>query len=302
MLAVPGSPFDSPEFIYEVKWDGYRCLAYLDRETRLQSRNLLDISARFPELADLHRTVTATPVVLDGEIIVLGEDGRPSFSRLQARGRLSEPRRTPAIYVAFDALFYQGQNICREPLLRRKERLEQAVPERENLIISRYVEEHGRDFFRACVQAGLEGTMAKEKGSLYLPGKRSPHWRKFRHTRQGDFVVVGYEPGRGKRLLGSLILAESRDGNLVYRGKVGTGFDRGEEEYLWQQLLNLAPSPPPFSAIPQEASRAIWVQARLVCTVRYLEMTPEGCLRHPVYAGLRPDKEPEECQSRSSPT
>ncbi|MDN5327338.1 MAG: ligase 1 [Moorella sp. (in: firmicutes)] len=183
MLAVAGRPFDSPDFIYEVKWDGYRCLAYLDRKTILQSRNLLDITPAFPELAGLHRWVRMQPAVLDGEIIIPGEKGRPSFSRLQARGRLADPlkirqatRQNPAVFVAFDLLYCWGENIMPRPLYWRKGLLQEAVRPGDNLVISSFIETHGTTFFAACVRQGLEGVMAKAKDSPYLPGPTGARW------------------------------------------------------------------------------------------------------------------------------
>ncbi|MGI6284825.1 non-homologous end-joining DNA ligase [Neomoorella humiferrea] len=301
MLAVAARPFDSPDFIYEVKWDGYRCLAYLDRKTVLQSRNLLDITPAFPELAGLHRWVGMQPAVLDGEIIIPGEEGRPSFSRLQARGRLADPLKirqaalqTPAVFVAFDLLYCRGENIMPQPLHWRKGLLQEAVQPGDNLVISSFIETHGTTFFAACARQGLEGVMAKAKESPYLPGRRSSHWRKIRHIRQGEFIIVGYEPGTGGRRLGALILGTYRQGRLVYRGKVGTGFDREEERRLLAELKKLKAVPPPFGEPVPGLTRPRWVEPRLLCTVEYLEQTPDGCLRHPVYRGLRWDREPGE--------
>ncbi|MBC7325464.1 MAG: ATP-dependent DNA ligase, partial [Moorella sp. (in: Bacteria)] len=263
MLAVTDQPFDSPDFIYEIKWDGYRCLAYLDGSTFLQSRNLQDLTPTFPELAGLHRGVRGQPAVLDGEIIVLDEGGRPSFSRLQARGRLAAPAKirqaaihTPAIFVAFDLLYYCGDNIMARPLSARKELLQEAIKQQQDyLLVSTFIEASGTSFFNACVRQGLEGVMAKARESPYLPGRRSPYWRKFRHTRQGEFVIVGYEPGKGERSLGALILGEYRQGRLVYRGKVGTGFDREEEERLLAELRKVQPVPPPFAGPVKDLHR-----------------------------------------------
>ncbi|MGI9861236.1 non-homologous end-joining DNA ligase [Moorella naiadis] len=302
MLAIAGQPFDSPDFLYEVKWDGYRGLAYLEERTILQSRNLQDITAVFPELADLHQPVRGRPAVLDGEIIIPRTDGKPSFSLLQARGRLGDPlkirqaaRQTPAIFMAFDILYHQGRNVMAEALQLRKEILQSEVRAAANLIVSQFILNQGISFYEACVNRGLEGVMAKELSSPYLPGKRSPLWRKFRHTLAGEFIIAGYEPGRGERALGALILASYVEGRLIYRGKVGTGFDRGEERELMACLQRLPAAPPPFREAIPELKNPRWVEPRLVCQVEYLEMTPQGRLRHPGYRGLRRDKEPEEC-------
>ncbi|MDN5362898.1 MAG: ligase 1 [Moorella sp. (in: firmicutes)] len=304
MLAVTSRPFDSPSFIYEVKWDGYRCLAYLEEKTILQSRNLVDITPVFPDLADLHQLFRRRPAVLDGEIIIPGADGKPSFSLLQARGRLGDPfkirqaaRQTPAIFMVFDILYHQGENVMAEPLHLRKEILGAGVQAAANLVVSQFIVNQGINFYQACVGQGLEGVMAKELNSPYLPGKRSPLWRKFRHTLTGEFIIAGYEPGRGERSLGALILAVYQEGRLVYRGKVGAGFDRREEQELLAGLQRLPAAPPPFKEDIPELKKTRWVEPRLVCQVEYLELTPEGRLRHPSYRGLRWDKESEECNS-----
>ena len=293
MLAVSSRSFDAPDFIYEVKWDGYRCLAYLDDSTFLQSRNLRDLTPVFPELTDLHQNVGTQPAVLDGEIIVLDEAGKPSFSRLQARGRLVDSLkvrraagRAPALFIAFDILYCQGENIMSRPLTWRKQLLQESVSPRDNLLISTFIEAGGTDFYNACVRQGLEGVMAKAKESPYLPGRRSPYWRKFRHTHQGEFIIAGYEPGRGDRSLGALILGERRPGGLVYRGKVGTGFDREEEAMLLADLKKLKSAASPFAEPLLDLHRPCWVEPRLVVEVEYLELTPDGRLRHPGYRCL----------------
>jgi len=293
MLAVSSDPFDSPDFIYEIKWDGYRCLAYMDGKTILQSRNLQDFTRSFPDLSHLHHSVRGQPLVLDGEIIVLDEAGRPSFNLLKARGNLSDKgkvrraaARAPALLVVFDVLYYRGQNVMASPLEVRKGRLEEAVHPADNLIISGFITTHGTRFFESCLEQGLEGVMAKKKGSPYLPGRRCSYWRKFRRTREGRFLILGYQPGSGRRKLGALLLGEYLDGRLLYRGKVGTGFGREEE----QELLAVLEQLPGAQMPPVEGITGIhgvrWVEPRLECKVEYLEATPEGRLRHPSYRGL----------------
>lgn len=299
MLAVAARPFDSPDFIYEVKWDGYRCLAYLDRKTVLQSRNLLDITPLFPELAGLHRLVGLQPAVLDGEIVVLDEKGRPSFSRLQAREKGGDPVKigraagqNPAVFIAFDLLYCCGECIMARPLTFRKDLLQEAVHTEENLVLANFIETAGTSFFTACVEQGLEGVVAKAKDSPYLPGKRSPYWQKFRQTHREDFLIVGYEMGAGTRRLKALFLGEMSRGRLHYRGKVGTGFNREEEAMLLAMLKGLKQVPPPFKGVVSDPTVTRWVEPRLFCSVEYLEQTPDGHLRHPVYRGLRWDREP----------
>ncbi|GFN23804.1 ATP-dependent DNA ligase [Thermanaeromonas sp. C210] len=293
MLAVSSEPFDSPDFIYEIKWDGYRCLAYIDGKTILQSRNLQDLTRSFPDLSYFHHSVKGQPLVLDGEIIVLDDTGRPSFNFLKARGNLIDEwkvrraaARAPALLVVFDVLYYRGQDVMARPLEVRKGWLQEAVRPTDNLIISGFISTYGTRFFESCLEQGLEGVMAKEKGSPYLPGRRSSYWRKFRRTREGQFLILGYQPGTGRRELGALLLGEYLDGRLVYRGKVGTGFDREEERHLLAELEKL-PSLLPHQVEGLAGIRGVrWVEPRLVCKVEYLEETPEGRLRHPSYRGL----------------
>lgn len=302
MLAVASRPFDSPDYLYEVKWDGYRVLAYLDGGTLLRSRNLRDITATFPELRELHKHVRHQPAIIDGEIVVF-RDGRPSFAALQSRGRVEDPvragsmaRRYPAMVMAFDVLYAGGRPLLREPLRRRKEILAEMIIPGELVLESGFVLHRGRDFAAACAARGLEGAMAKRLDSPYLPGRRSPCWRKFRHTREADLVICGFQQGRGRRRLGALVLGAYRGEELVYQGKVGTGFSRQEEEYLLELLSRLVIPVPALDLPPAEAGRTIPVKPVLVCAVEYLELTAEGLLRHGSYRGLRPDKSPRECR------
>lgn len=302
MLAVSSEPFDSPEYLFEVKWDGYRAMAYLDSGgTVLRSRNLLDISPAFPELSGLHHGVKQLPALLDGEVVVFTGE-RPSFGALQARGRLTDSlkirqaaARTPALYLAFDILYLSGGPVLGEPLKDRKEMLSRAVSGNESLVVAEFITENGVLFAGAAGDQGLEGIMAKALNSPYLPGKRSQYWKKIRHTSEADLVVCGYRPGKGDRRLGSLLLCGYRGRSPVYCGKVGTGFSRETEEDLVRRLDSLR-SPGPAVEVPRsEAVGAVWVIPRLVCSVEYLEKTADGHLRHPSFKGLRFDKGPGEC-------
>jgi len=297
MLAVSSEPFDSPGFIYEVKWDGYRCLAYLEKDkTVLRSRNLRNLTASFPELAGLHAFVRERPALLDGEIVIF-KDGLPSFAALQSRAFAAPPGNAarpagddPALFLAFDILYFKGAPCLHETLEKRKEILAGMLAAGGPAVISEFIAGKGREFFRACAERGLEGVVAKRLGSPYLPGKRSPHWRKFRQTKDLDLVICGYRRGRGGRRLGSLTVAENAGGKLIYRGKVGTGLAGEEERRLLELLSPLEIKNPPLSIPLQERKGVVWVKPALVCTVNYLGLTGEGFLRHPVYQRLRFDK------------
>lgn len=301
MLAVSSEPFDSAGHLFEVKWDGYRSLAYLEGRTVLRSRNLLDLSVKFPELAGLHGKVKRMPAILDGEIVVF-ENGRPSFAGIQARGRMNDLKRIgrtaverPAVFITFDILYCRGKSVMELPLGERKKFLEDMVEPGEELIVSQFILRDGRDFYDACVKEGLEGVVAKKLDSVYLPGRRSTYWQKFRHTKEAALVICGYQQGTAGRNLGSLVLGGYREGKLVYQGKVGTGFSDREAEALLEGLCKLEVAEETLVVPKEEKRRTRWVKPLLVCSVDYLTTTAEGYLRHPVYRGIRWDKSPDEC-------
>lgn len=301
MLAVNAEPFDSADYLYEVKWDGYRGLVYLDGETVIRSRNLIDLTEKFPELAGLHLKVNRQPAILDGEIVVF-ENGKPSFTRLQSRGRMAKAGRIekaandrPAVFIAFDVLYTEGRPVIKLPQLERKEILKDMILQGSELILSKHIMKDGIDFFNACAGAGLEGTVAKKADGIYLPGRRSPNWKKFRHTREADLVICGYQTGRSGRGLGSIVLGGKRGGGFVYQGKVGTGFSEREAEALLEAFKKIEVAGPTMGMPGEESKYTRWVQPLLVCSVNYLTTTAEGYLRHPVYRGLRWDKKPGEC-------
>lgn len=295
MLACSApSPFDSPRHLFEVKWDGTRCLAFLQGgRVRLQNRRLLDITWRYPELSGLARQVRAREAILDGELVVL-EGGRPSFPRLQEREHASDPHRAallarelPATYIVFDLLFLDGRRCTELPLEERRGTLEGIVREGEHLVCSRGVQGQGIAFLREVIRRGLEGVMAKEKASPYLIGRRSRYWLKVKPRRSITCHVVGYTPGRGERagLFGALLLATPEAGGWVYRGRVGSGLSQGEMVEILRALRSLElPRNPWGWRVPG----ARWVEPRLRCRVAFQEMTVHGRLRAPVFLELVP--------------
>lgn len=301
MLAVPAKPFDSADYLYEVKWDGYRGLAYLDGQTVIRSRNLAELTPTFPELGGLHMQAACLPAILDGEIVVTA-GGVPSFSALQSRGRLVDEGRIkkaaaelPAIFIAFDVLYADGRPVINQPLISRKKLLADIITPGGSFVISEYITENGTAFYQACIEKDLEGIVAKRLDSSYLPGKRSAYWKKIRHVKSAELAICGYEPGRGANLLGSLILGGRQDGELIYRGKVGTGFSRQEQQRLMNLLALLTADQPPFFVPTKNDLRSPkWVKPELVCEVHFSELTADGRLRHPSYKGLRFDKTVEE--------
>ncbi|HEX3031137.1 MAG TPA: non-homologous end-joining DNA ligase [Bacillota bacterium] len=300
MLAVAGYPFDSPDFLFEVKWDGIRCLAYLTEETVLYSRNGQDITHRFPELVDLHKELANVPVILDGEIVIMEED-KPSFKRLLARDKLTNNFRiqraakiNPAVYMVFDILYHKGESQLDRPLLERKQLLANAFPTHPNLRLNEYTVEHGVDFFRAISRLELEGMMAKQLDSPYLPGVRSPHWYKIRKFLEEDMVICGFTREKDENL-SSLIVGSYRNNHLLYAGRVGSGLEQYDSEEMRYLLESLRIDSSPLANSPAVTS-AEWVVPELVCSVKYLEKLNNGEIRHACFNGLRPEKEAAECR------
>lgn len=317
MLATPvPAPFDSADYVFEVKWDGLRCLCRLVNGTvQLFSRTGREITPLFPELQDAARAVRASTAVLDGEICVL-EGGVPSFHRVQRRRLLTTAaaiRRAathhPAVYMVFDWLERDGRELLALPWRDRRAALEDAwIGEAAHAALSPTVPERGRDLYAASVARGLEGIVAKRLDGPYVPGRRTRHWLKVRREQELDCVIGGYRP-RGALDLGSLALGLYRSipagagpPKLIYVGNVGTGFGAETRAELMERLLPLRTDRSPFAAAEPGPPRGLqWVLPRLVVRVAYLELTPAGHLRHPVFRGLRNDKDPHACRFPMEP-
>nr|MBA2530440.1 DNA ligase [Euzebyales bacterium] len=310
MLAVDGGKaFDDPAWWFEIKWDGVRALATVrrpgsggDGRSALTSRQGNDITAAYPELASLWERVLARNAVLDGEIVALDRDGRPSFQRLQrrmhVRGAEAVARareHTPVTYLVFDLLAVDGEALIDLPLRQRAARLDEVLVPGGAVQRSATVPETGRALFAAAHQRGLEGLIAKRAGSLYRPGRRSPDWRKLKVRRSAEVVIGGWLPGEGGRTgrLGALLLGLYDGGVLRDVGRAGTGFDDAELARLGELLARHARDRCPFATVPAPQGR--WVDPVLVCEVSYREVTQAGKLRHPSYEGLRPGVDPRTC-------
>jgi len=307
MLALlVAEAFDDDGWLFEVKWDGHRCLAALDGATRLTSRAGRDVSGQFPELDGLHRQLAARNAVVDGEVVALDERGRPSFQRMQERFHLSPEElvqragqaRSPIEFLAFDLLFLDGEPLLDRPLLERRERLVEVLVEDGRVRLSQAVRGEGVAFFERARALGLEGVVAKRAASPYRPGRRSPDWRKVKALRTQDCVIVGWTPGQGRRAatLGSLLLAVYDDGWLRYVGNVGTGFSDALLASLLAELKARETRRRPVEPDPG-VRRARWVEPELVCEVGYQEWTRAGHLRMPSFKGIRTDKLPEDCRA-----
>jgi bifunctional non-homologous end joining protein LigD len=294
MLAVAASQLPTgkaKEWVYEVKWDGYRVIATVDGgEATLRSRNGNDLSGRFAQVARaLPGALRSADCVLDGEVCALDEDGRPRFSLLQHGGGAL------AMYV-FDLLRLDDRDVTGLPLRERRDLLEATLIGGDVIRLSVGFDD-GPALFEQSQRLGLEGVVAKRTSSRYLAGRRSDAWMKVKTQQRQELIIAGYTRGQGRRAgaLGALVLAVERGGELVWAGNCGTGFDDAELDFLMSKLGPLRRKTSPLAVIPRmprvRAADITWVEPKLVCEVEFLEWTREGRLRAPSYKGLRDDKE-----------
>ncbi|WP_456478861.1 non-homologous end-joining DNA ligase [Geoglobus ahangari] len=302
MLAKRGEPFDSPDFIYELKLDGTRCIAFVDverRRVRMQNRRLFEIAYRYPEIDLL--SAFDDSVVVDGEIVVL-KNGVPDFSLLQKREHVDSESRVrilsklyPAVYFVFDILYSSGRWTMKRPLSERKEILGEVLSETEHVLKVESFREKGVELFSKAVSMGFEGLVAKRIDSPYRPGVRSDEWLKIKKRRTMDCVITGYLEGEGQRegLFGSLVLAVYDGETLIHVGQVGTGFSSDFLREFTGKLREIEIQTPHFS---ESFARPVhWVKPVYVCEVEYLELMKDCKLRAPVFRRLRYDKSPEDC-------
>ncbi|MGQ0561285.1 MAG: DNA ligase D [Gemmatimonadota bacterium] len=287
-------PFSRAGWVFELKYDGYRIVAGRDGgDVVLLSRNQRALTSVFPEIT---KAVSALPYdhfVIDGEVVVCDANGRPNFQRLQKRGMLRraiDVRRAaaelPATLYVFDLLAFGNRDVRVLPLLERKRLLRQLTPARGVLQYADHIEERGEEFFRAAEALDVEGMVAKKADSRYRAG-RSADWIKVRTHRSDDFVVVGFTaPAASRSGFGSLHIARGIDGDLVYAGSVGTGLTQSDIDEAYEVLSALRVEEPACEGAPRGRDHT-WVQPKLVCEVKYLEITDDGLLRHPVFLRFR---------------
>jgi bifunctional non-homologous end joining protein LigD len=311
MLATAADrPFDDPAWLFEIKWDGYRAVAFIkDGKLRLVSRTQNDLSRQFSELSDLPKFVRAKTAILDGEIVALDDQGRPSFSLMQQRTgfrpgkhRLPAKEGVPVIYYAFDLLYLDRADLRRMPLEQRKQTLQSIVENSDLIHYSDHYPEKGLALFEAAKQKGLEGIVAKKRNSLYEE-KRSRDWLKIKITTTQDCVIGGYTDPEGSReYFGALVLGlyDKKD-RLIHVGQVGTGFDQRTLKDIADQLRPLETKENPFHGEVAALRQVHFVRPELVAEIKFTEWTHEteeggSKLRAPVFIGLRDDKSPEECR------
>lgn len=296
LIGEEGPAFDSEEYIYELKLDGERCIAYLDPEegTELRNKRNARLLPKVPELSNIHKQVKKR-CILDGELIVL-VDGKPDFFEIQRRSLMSNQfkiellsDRLPATFCAFDILYWDGEQVTDKPLFQRKKLLEKAIKETDRIAVSRYIEQNGTALYELAKKQDLEGIVAKRKDSRYYFDKRTKDWIKCKNMQDDDFVICGYiDKGKG---VTSIVLGQYRGKEMIYKGHVtlgvgGKAFERIARHHRVDS--------PPFIP-PKGNENAIWVSPDLVCTIKYMMLTDSGSMRQPVFKGLREDKRPEDC-------
>ncbi len=302
MLAtLSNQPFSDPNWLFEIKWDGVRALAHLSNNSlTLRSRNNVDITKRYPELASLTKSFAAREAILDGEIAALNEHGHSDFELLQERMHVRVPSEkliagTPVVYFAFDLLYCDGFDLREAPLLQRKQFLQRLLFPSSTFRYADHQLEQGRELFELARQHGLEGIVAKRIDSQYV-SDRSASWLKLKVTQTVDAVVGGWtEPRTTGLKFGSLLLGLYDKKTLRFVGHVGTGFDEAKQKQIPAQLKELASSICPFEGKPAANEKPSWVSPTLVARVKFSDWTNERALRHPVFLGLREDVEPADC-------
>ena len=303
-------PFDDPNWLFEIKWDGYRAVAFIDDGgVRLVSRNQNDLTAQYPELRDMPKFIKAKRAVVDGEVVALDEQGRPSFSLMQQRTgfrpgkpRLPGRQGVPVIYYAFDLIYVDGYDLRRVKLEERKQLLETLVENSPVVHFSDHYPEKGLALFEAAKQRGLEGIVAKKRKSLYEE-KRSREWLKIKITQRQECVIGGYtDPEGSRQYFGSLVLGlYDKKSRLIHVGQAGTGFDEKSLKEIFERLQSLETKTNPLHGEIGGLKKVHFVRPKLVAEIKFSEWTHETAeggmkLRAPVFMGLRADKAPEECR------
>jgi bifunctional non-homologous end joining protein LigD len=315
MLATSISePFDGPDWLFEIKWDGYRAVAFIENgKVRLVSRNQNELTARYPELKDLAKSVKAKSAILDGEVVALDAQGRPSFSLMQQRTgfrpggrRAAANAAVPVLYYAFDLLYLDGYDLRKLPLAERKKKLASILVMGDSLRYSDHYEREGKALFEIAREKGLEGILAKKRDSIYQE-RRSSEWLKIKIRHRVECVIGGYTQPEGSRAhFGSIVLGlYDKQGRLIHVGQAGSGFNRNSLAAIWKMLKQREIKQKPFYGDVEALRRVSWVKPELVAEIEYAEWT-EGAsggngpkLRAPVFLGLRDDKDPKECSLES---
>ncbi len=292
MATLSGEAFDNENWLFEIKWDGYRAIAEIENgKTDLYSRNNISFNEKFSPIAKSLSEIKYD-VIFDGEIVSVDPNGISKFQLLQNFQKTGEGN---LIYYIFDIIYLDGYDLRNLQLIERKRIIQKILPDLPNIKYSDHIEKEGKLFYKIAVEKQIEGILAKNKQSRYQINKRSTEWLKLKIKAQQEAVICGFTKPKGSRKnLGALILGAYQGHELVYIGHSGGGFTEDELETLKRRLEPLIRKTSPFKEIPKTNTPATWIEPKLVCEISFSEWTEEGLMRHPIYLGLREDKKPEE--------
>ena len=292
--------FNDADWVYEIKWDGYRAIAEISKkEIKLYSRNGLSFREDYPAVYEELKKIKKD-VVLDGEIVALDSEGKPAFQLIQ---QYAQDQSVVLCYYVFDCLYVNGKSIEDRPLLERKQILKPLLPDSDVIKYCDHITEKGKAFFAAVKKQGLEGMIAKRADGIYTEGARSNEWLKVKNVIMEEAVIAGYtEPRGGRKYFGALVLGLYKKGKLEYIGHTGTGFDDKTLKAVYAQLQPLKTNKSPFSVKVAVNAPVTWVKPKLVCNLKYSEITEDGHRRHPVFMGLRIDKAAKEVHEEAKDT
>lgn len=298
---MPASePFDSEDYAFEVAWDGVRALASIDRgQVRIWGRDLRDLTAQYPEVQAL-AALAPPETIVDGELIVADAEGRPDGTALDARKEAVRPEMVaraadahPVTYVVYDLLYMRGKSFMKEPLVRRRPRVFQAIPSKGRIYVVEPVADDGLAFFDAAKDKGLSGVVAKRFDSPYRAGQRHPDWLLIEAVRRQDFAVIGFIPQTGEHAIEALIVAIYDGRQFQPAGRVVGGFDAASRRL--RKMIDVLPGVSAPEDDRWSDGRIRWVDPRVVVAIKFSEWDRNGQLRFPIFSGLRPDVAPQEC-------
>lgn len=285
-------PFDDENYIYELKLDGIRCVAYIEpKSVTLQNKRYKDVTDIYPELSEIRKCVKKR-VILDGELVVL-TDGKPDFYALQRRSLMTDSfrkslaaKKNPVQFVAYDILYYNETDLTDKSLMERKEILSKAVTEGHNLSVSRWIEKNGVAFFELAKKENLEGIVAKKMDGLYFIGKRTSEWIKIKVMQDEDLLVLGFQPDENGKVKDLILGYYDETGELKCRGKVYLGVSKAEQKIIAEFAKKNTVKRPWFN----KYKNVVWLKPQLVGTAHFMHETESGGMRQPVWKGLREDK------------
>lgn len=285
-------PFDDENYIYELKLDGIRCVAYIEpKSVTLQNKRYKDVTDIYPELSEIRKCVKKR-VILDGELVVL-TDGKPDFYALQRRSLMTDSfrkslaaKKNPVQFVAYDILYYNETDLTDKSLMERKEILSKAVTEGHNLSVSRWIEKNGVAFFELAKKENWEGIVAKKKDGLYFIGKRTSEWIKIKVMQDEDLLVLGFQPDENGKVKDLILGYYDETGELKCRGKVYLGVSKAEQKIIAEFAKKNTVKRPWFN----KYKNVVWLKPQLVGTAHFMHETESGGMRQPVWKGLREDK------------